>query len=226
MNELLQLIAAWRPELVLPGEGEEAMAKLAAAAPQPLPPDYAELLAAAGGAAALILGPRYDPSAAAVTRFHRRGGWKAPADHLVIAVDESGEGMDIYLQLSTAAVVEIERWSEPARAALLYQSLAQMFFSRAFHALRMPQFPRRALFGQTQPQPPLQPLHELAEELALRPVPHTGGFAPCYDGGDCALQAYLPPGRGLYLAAAALDDARLIPLQRVLERLMPVRRVQ
>jgi hypothetical protein len=222
MNELVAAVAAWSPETVLAGAQAEAIDALARAAPQPLPPDYVDFLATAAETPGNLFAPRHDLSVEALLQFHRAGDWKPPAGYLAIGVDDSGMDTDLYLDLGSNAVVELERWADGVAPLVDYASLAAMLFTQAFYNLRMPQFVRRARFVQNGPGAGLDALAHLALELELLPVPYTGGWTLCYDSSDLGLMAYEPPGRGLFLEAAAADDVRLLSLQRVLERLLHV----
>jgi hypothetical protein len=225
MNELVELVARWRPELALAGARPADIDALAAAAPLPLPPQYADFLGTAGVHPREIFGPRHDLSVPALLRFHQRDDWNPPPPYLAIGVDIAGMDMDLYIDTETGAVVELMRWTEGKPPQVQYESLPRMLFSSAFYGVRMPLFPRRARFVQAGSSPTLDVLAALAAELQMPAVPHTGGWSPCYDSGEVALVAYEPPERGLYLEAGAADDARLAPLQHILERLLPVRRV-
>lgn len=191
--------------------------------------DARELLETMGAGAGIFVpyGGRFDFSAAAVAGFPRRVRWTPPPELMLIGVDGSGSDMDLYLD-EAQQVIARERWAEPheAQVTVHYASLEQMLFAQAFLAVRMPQYPRRATFSAsphewTHRRTRLELLEELARELDLAPVPHTGGWSPQYAASDLALAAYQPPGHGLFLEAAAADD-RLEPLSRILERELQV----
>ena len=221
MRELLDTIRHYAPRIVwtLVGATEAEVSALEAAAGRALPPAYREFLLAAGRHLGLFtpFEGRYDFS---VDTARNAALETPPGRYLFIARDREGLDLDLYLDCAAAGddppVVAIIRGGgtpEPKD-----ESFRRFWLTEAFVSLRMPLLLwRDTLVATRDDRMLLARLGALAAELRILPVPGTGGFHPCYDRGDVALEARHPPGLGVMVHVAAAEEHPLITVRRLLE---------
>jgi hypothetical protein len=229
MKELLDTIRHYGPRIVrtLVGAMESEVSALETAHGAPLPLAYREFVLAAGRSLGLFhpFDDRYDFSIDAVRAAVAE--WSSPR-YLCIARDDSGLDLNLYLDLASGS-------DDPPVVALLRsgrgepdpksESFRRFWLTAAFTTLRMPLLVWQNTFVAGDDPTLLPQLEALAAELRMPRVDGTGGFHPCYDRGDIALEAYQPPGLGLAVHAAAADKPWLDALQPILERRLGLMRI-
>lgn len=208
MEEFIGFVARYDPDYPssIDGSDEAEIERLEAARGHRLPAAARQFLASCGRSTGTFhpFAAGTDARIESITRFYQRGPAPFPERFTLLAIDNSINHLDVFLEELTDApeprVVQFTRnvpFDPNYHFFLLADSLPDQLFGNAFYELRLTRLPVQyslvAAAGTETLRPRFAELPQLAELLGLARVPHTSRWAPCFDRADAAIFAYQPP---------------------------------
>jgi hypothetical protein len=234
VQELIHYIARFHPSYpgTVRGASPAEIGRLASLVKRPLPRSYRAFLETMGhswGDFDPFSEPK-DFSIETVIDFYETGEDMPPERFLLIAYDLGSGGLDYFLEdLGPGVeprVVQFASDSEfdPANFFIQHESLADMLFTLAFAAVRLPLFPWLAhLFVRYSVDwekrssiSRLDAFVALAEKMDFERVPFTGSWSPAYERGDAGMNCYQAPGFAPSFTLGATDPDELDRLAEIL----------